>query len=108
MRIILLFLLAAVLAGCSDEPSEGAMREMVEAHTRRALRSTGQDGFVSFDSFRKQGCVAAKNTKGAYDCYYAATLSPGPGAKPITVNGKGRFRPTDKGLSFQDLGAQPR
>ncbi|AWK86722.1 hypothetical protein [Azospirillum thermophilum] len=105
-RLILLSLLA--LAGCSGEPAEGDMRTVVEAHTRRALERQGNAAFRSFDSFRKQGCVEAKTAPGKYDCYYAATFAPQPGGKPLTVNGKGRFHQTDKGLQFEDLGAQPR
>lgn len=89
------------------------MRKLVEAHTRRALARQGSGTFRGFDEFRKQGCVATKTKdgqggNGQYDCYYAATFAPQPGQPPLTVNGKGRFRPTDTGLAFEDLGAQPR
>ncbi|MBY6261518.1 hypothetical protein EI613_06190 [Azospirillum sp. 412522] len=106
------------LAACSGEPSEGDMRKLVEAHTRRTLERQGNAGFRAFDNFRKQGCVEAKpkgvqtgagqGGSGQYDCYYAATFVPQPGQPPLTVNGKGRFRHTDKGMAFEDLGAQPR
>jgi hypothetical protein len=102
-----------LLAACSGEPSEGDMRKLVEAHTRRTLERQGNAGFRAFDDFRKQGCVDAKpkggqDNSGQYDCYYAATFVPQPGQPPLTVNGKGRFRRTDKGMTFEDLGAQPR
>lgn len=102
--------LAAVagLAGCSGEPSEADMRTAVEGATRAKLDATGRGGFRSFDVFRKQGCVDAKDRKGAYDCYYAATFAPQPGEKPLTVNGKGRFQKAGGTLTFEDLGAQPR
>lgn len=106
-------LAALLLAACSGEPSEGDMRKLVEAHTRRMLERQGNAGFRAFDEFRKQGCVDAKlkggqDNSGQYDCYYAATFVPQPGQQPLTVNGKGRFRRTDKGMTFEDLGAQPR
>ncbi|WP_372398625.1 hypothetical protein ABMY26_18395 [Azospirillum sp. HJ39] len=109
-----------ILAACSGEPSEGDMRRLVETHTRRVLERQGNAGFRAFDDFRKQGCVEAKPKAGQgigqaggrdeapYDCYYAATFVPQPGQPALTVNGKGRFRRTDKGLTFEDLGAQPR
>lgn len=103
-----------LLAACSGEPSEGDMRKLVEAHTRRTLERQGNAAFRAFDNFRKQGCVEAKpkggtqDGRGQYDCYYAATFVPQPGQPPLTVNGKGRFRHTDKGMAFEDLGAQPR
>ncbi|CBS86314.1 hypothetical protein [Azospirillum lipoferum] len=105
--------LALVLAACSGEPSEGDMRKLVETHTRRTLERQGNAAFRAFDDFRKQGCVEAKlkngqDGSGQYDCYYAATFVPQPGQPPLTVNGKGRFRRTDKGMAFEDLGAQPR
>ncbi|CAO3350690.1 hypothetical protein [Azospirillum melinis] len=114
-----LFLIATLLlAACSGEPSEGDMRKLVEAHTRRTLERQGNAAFRAFDNFRKQGCVEAKpkggptggspDGSGQYDCYYAATFVPQPGQPPLTVNGKGRFRRTDKGMAFEDLGAQPR
>lgn len=111
-------LAALLLAACSGEPSEGDMRKLVEAHTRRVLERQGNAAFRAFDNFRKQGCVEAKpkggptggnpDVSGQYDCYYAATFVPQPGQPPLTVNGKGRFRHTDKGMAFEDLGAQPR
>nr|WP_247893917.1 hypothetical protein [Azospirillum endophyticum] len=107
-----------LLASCSGEPSEGDMRRLVEAHTRRMLERQGTAGFRAFDIFRKQGCVDAKPKGGQgsggpgrgaqYDCYYAATFVPQPGQPPLTVNGKGRFGHTDTGMTFEDLGAQPR
>lgn len=108
-----ILLATLLLAACSGEPSEGDMRKLVEAHTRRTLERQGNAGFRAFDEFRKQGCVDAKlkggqDNSGQYDCYYAATFVPQPGQPPLTVNGKGRFRRTDKGLTFEDLGAQPR
>ncbi|MBP2226849.1 hypothetical protein J2847_000116 [Azospirillum agricola] len=113
--VLALAALLPLLAGCSGEPSEADMRRLVEAHTRRALERQGQGGFRAFDVFRKQGCVAAKSKSGGkpgqYDCYYAATFVPQPGQPPLTVNGKGRFGKSetgDKGLVFEDLGAQPR
>ncbi|CAO3406386.1 hypothetical protein [Azospirillum largimobile] len=89
------------------------MRKLVESYTRRTLERQGNSAFRAFDNFRKQGCVEAKlkngqDGSGQYDCYYAATFVPQPGQQPLTVNGKGRFRRTDKGLAFEDLGAQPR
>lgn len=89
------------------------MRKLVETHTRRTLERQGNAAFRAFDNFRKQGCVEAKPKggpveSGQYDCYYAATFVPQPGQPPLTVNGKGRFRHTDKGMTFEDLGAQPR
>lgn len=89
------------------------MRNLVETHTRRTLERQGNAAFRSFDNFRKQGCVEAKlkngqGGSGQYDCYYAATFVPQRGQPPLTVNGKGRFCRTDKGLAFEDLGAQPR
>lgn len=88
------------------------MRRLVESHTRRALERQGQAVFRAFDDFRKQGCVEAKARKGGkpgqFDCYYAATFLPQPGQPPLTVNGKGRFTNGEKGLVFEDLGAQPR
>lgn len=112
MRFALL-LATLLLAACSGEPSESDMRKLVEAHTRRTLERQGNAAFRAFDEFRKQGCVDAKlkagqDKGGHYDCYYAATFVPQPGQQPLTVNGKGRFRRTDKGLTFEDLGAQPR
>ncbi|HYD65821.1 hypothetical protein [Azospirillum sp.] len=110
MRAGLVVALAAVLGlgGCSGEPSEADMRKAVEGATRAKLDAMGRGGFRSFDVFRKQGCVDAKDRKGAYDCYYAATFAPQPGEKPLTVNGKGRFEKAGGGLKFEDLGAQPR
>ena len=89
------------------------MRKLVEAHTGRTLERQGNATFGAFDEFRKQGCVDAKpkggqDSGGQYDCYYAATFVPQSGQPPLTVNGKGRFRRADKGLTFEDLGAQPR
>ncbi|KAA0597266.1 hypothetical protein J2848_000421 [Azospirillum lipoferum] len=109
----LVLLAALLLAACSGEPSEGDMRKLVEAHTRRTLERQGNATFRGFDNFRKQGCVEAKPKggpieSGQHDCYYAATFVPQPGQPPLTVNGKGRFRHTDKGITFEDLGAQPR
>lgn len=104
-RALLLPLL--LLAGCSDEPSEEAMRAQVEAHTRATLKQQGR-GISGFSDFRKQGCVSSKSVEGAYDCYYAATIPATAGAPATAVNGKGRFRRTDQGLEFKDLGAQPR
>lgn len=108
-----ILLATLLLAACSGEPSEGDMRKLVEAHTRRTLERQGNAGFRAFGEFRKQGCVDAKlkggqDNGGQYDCYYAATFVPQPGQPPLTVNGKGRFRRTDKGMTFEDLGAQPR
>ncbi len=108
-----ILLATLLLAACSGEPSEGDMRKLVEAHTRRTLERQGNAAFRAFDEFRKQGCVDAKlkggqDNSGQYDCYYAATFVPQPGQQPLTVNGKGRFRRTDRGLAFEDLGAQPR
>ena len=104
-----------LLAACSGEPGESDMRKLVESHTRKALESKGNGPFLAFDEFRKQGCVDSKAKQAGmaqgmaqYDCYYAATFAPQPGRPPITVNGKGRFTRTDKGLEFEDLGAQPR
>lgn len=98
-----------LLAACSGEPSEKEMRTQVERHTRLTLEMQGNRGFTGFDVFRKQGCVDDKSGKdGVYDCYYAATFAPRPGRPVLTVNGKGRFTRTDRGLRFEDLGAQPR
>lgn len=108
MRIAAIALACLALAGCSGEPSESDMRAAVETNTRRTLEAQGRPGFRQFDVFRKQGCVETKGKPGLYDCYYAATFVPQPGEKPLTVNGKGRFQATDKGLRFEDLGAQPR
>lgn len=83
------------------------MRGVVESSTRRTVESQGRP-FTGFDAFRKQGCVSSKSRPDGYDCYYAATLHPQPGQKPLTVNGKGWFQRTDGGLRFVDLGAQPR
>lgn len=95
---VLLLAVPLTLAACSGEPSEGDMRTLVEAHIKR-----------TFGSFRKQGCVAAKDRSDAYDCYYQATVPPtAAGGRAVTVNGKGRFAPGDRGLVFVDLGAQPR
>lgn len=96
------------LTGCSGEPSESDMRKAVETATRRSLEAQGRPGFRQFDVFRKQGCVDTKGKPGQHDCYYAATFAPHPGQPPLTVNGKGRFRMTDQGVAFEDLGAQPR
>jgi len=107
----LVLALCLPLAACSGEPGESDMRKLVEAHTRKALESKGNGHFQAFDEFRKQGCVDSKAKPAnvaQYDCYYAATFAPQPGRPPITVNGKGRFTRTDKGLVFEDLGAQPR
>ena len=113
LRIMARIMAAAVLAaaglglsGCSDEPSEADMRAAVEAHSRKAL--AGRGAFTGFTEFRKQGCVGSKKAPGSYDCYYSATLIPEPGGQPRTVNGKARFTPSDAGMTFQDLGAQPR
>ena len=109
MRIAAATILACLaLTGCSGEPSESDMRKAVEANTRRTLEAQGRPGFRQFDIFRKQGCVETKGKAGQHDCYYAATFSPQPGQPPLTLNGKGRFRPTDQGVAFEDLGAQPR
>lgn len=98
-----------LLVACSGEPSESDMRTLVEAHTRKTLDSQGRGGFKQFEVFRKQGCVDNKAKQaGQYDCYYAATFAAQAGRQPLTVNGKGRFTRTDKGLVFEDLGAQPR
>ncbi len=115
-RLALPLLIVLPLAACSGEPSEAAMRKLVEAHTRRTLEGQGRGGFRQFESFRKQGCVktkaraegAAGAPDGRYDCYYAATFAAQGGRPALTVNGKGRFTPSDKGLRFEDLGAQPR
>ena len=108
MRIAAATLACLALVGCSGEPSEADMRKAVEATTRRTLEAQGRPGFRAFDEFRKQGCVETKGKPGLHDCYYAATFAPQPGQKPLTVNGKGRFRKTDQGVAFEDLGAQPR
>lgn len=114
VRAGVLFAACLLLAGCSGEPSESDMRTLVEGHTRKTLERQGRGGFRQFDVFRKQGCVNAKlkesgtRLDGQYDCYYAATFSPQPGQPAMTVNGKGRFTRTDKGMRFEDLGAQPR
>ena len=108
MRIAAAVLACLALAGCSGEPSESDMRKAVETTTRRTLEAQGRPGFRQFDVFRKQGCVETKGKPGLHDCYYAATFSAQPGDKPLTVNGKGRFQKTDKGVQFEDLGAQPR
>ncbi len=108
MRIAAAALACLALAGCSGEPSEADMRKAVEATTRRTLEAQGRSGFRQFDTFRKQGCVATKGKPGLHDCYYAATFPPQPGERLLTVNGKGRFRKTDQGVAFEDLGAQPR
>ncbi|WP_448205803.1 hypothetical protein [Azospirillum sp. sgz302134] len=116
-----------LLVACSGEPAESDMRTLVEAHTRKALEGQGRGGFQGFEQFRKQGCVDAKvkpsgtaqaaapqaapasaSSGSQYDCYYAATIPAQPGRPAVTVNGKGRFTRTDKGLQFEDLGAQPR
>ncbi|MFD1625819.1 hypothetical protein [Azospirillum griseum] len=96
-----------LLTGCSGEPSESEMRNLVEGHTRKALERQGIP-FRAFDGFRKQGCVDSKEKPGQHDCYYAATFSPQPGQPQMTVNGKGRFFNGSKGMVFEDLGAQPR
>jgi hypothetical protein len=102
-------LVGLALAGCGDgSPSEADMRMAVEAGTRRAMNRQGVGGFQGFESFRKQGCVDAKDRPRAFDCYYAAAIPPQPGRSSLTVNGKGRFTRSDKGLVFEDLGAQPR
>jgi len=108
MRIMAAVIACLLLAGCSGEPSETDMRKAVEDSTRRSLEAQGRPGFRQFDSFRKQGCVDTKDKPGHHDCYYAATFVPQPGGRPLTVNGKGRFRKTEKGMAFEDLGAQPR
>ncbi|NUB09327.1 hypothetical protein FW320_24515 [Azospirillum sp. Vi22] len=114
-RVVLCGLAALPLAACSGEPGESDMRKLVETHTKRALDGQGQGGFRGFEGFRKQGCVDTKYRNGVpkpddkqYDCYYAATFAPQPGATALTVNGKGRFTRSEKGLTFEDLGAQPR
>lgn len=107
MRLGLVLLGCLLVAGCSDEPSEKEMRAAVEGHTRAAMSKAGRP-FQTFSNFRKQGCVTNKTAAGEYDCYYAATIPATPSSDPVTVNGKGRFRKTDKGLAFQDLGAQPK
>ena len=96
-----------LLGGCSDEPSESDMRELVEANTAKEVTRAGRP-FTGFTEFRKQGCVDSRHAPGAFDCYYLATFIPAPGAKPLTVNGKARFTRTDKGLTYRDLGAQPK
>ncbi len=106
-RMLAVLALLPCLSACSGEPSEGDMRTLVEAHTRRVVERQGR-AFQAFDVFRKQGCVDTKDKPGHYDCYYAATFSPHPGQPPMTVNGKGRFHDGGKGLVFEDLGAQPR
>ncbi|HYG89619.1 MAG TPA: hypothetical protein VD978_25565 [Azospirillum sp.] len=108
MRILAALLACLTLTGCSDEPSEADMRKAVEDTTRRKLEAQGRPGFRHFDAFRKQGCVDARDKSPQHDCYYSATFTPQPGQPPLTVNGKGRFRKTDKGVAFEDLGAQPR
>jgi len=95
------------LAGCSGEPSESEMRTAVEAYTRTAQKQAGRP-FQSFSAFRKQGCVDDKKASEFWDCYYAATIPAGPAWNKMDVNGKGRFRRDAKGLSFEDMGAQPR
>lgn len=84
------------------------MRTAVESFTKRKLEAQGRPGFRQFEAFRKQGCVEARDKSPQYDCYYSATFAPQPGQQPLIVNGKGRFRKTDKGIAFEDLGAQPR
>lgn len=105
--LALVFLACAPLAACSDEPSESEMRSLVEAYTKNAQAKAGRP-FLSFTEFRKQGCVADKRETGFWDCYYAATIPGGPSSNKMDVNGKGRFHRADKGLTFEDLGAQPR
>ncbi|MGR0188264.1 hypothetical protein [Azospirillum aestuarii] len=114
-RAVMCGLVVLPMAACSGEPGESDMRKLVETHTRRALDGQGPGGFRGFEGFRKQGCVDTKYRNGVpkpddkqYDCYYAATFAPQPGVPAMTVNGKGRFTRTDKGLTFEDLGAQPR
>jgi len=105
----LALLACLLLSACSGEPSESDMRTLVETHTRKTLESQGRGGFKQFEAFRKQGCVDNKvKQSGQFDCYYAATFAAQPGRAALTVNGKGRFTRTDKGLAFEDLGAQPR
>ena len=106
-RIVVVLAACLALAGCSDEPSEGDMRTAVEAYTRASQIKAGRP-FQTFTMFRKQGCVTNKTVAGEHDCYYAATIPATASSDPVTVNGKGRFRKTDKGLTFQDLGAQPK
>lgn len=106
-RMVLAVLACLTLAGCSDEPSEGEMRTVVENATRRKLEAS-RVPFAQFDVFRKQGCVNTKTQPGQYDCYYAATFTPQAGTPPLTVNGKGRFTRKNSSLLFEDLGAQPR
>mgnify|MGYP000846043883 CR=1 FL=1 len=106
-RMMLVLLCALPLAACSDEPSEGEMRTVVENATRRKLEAS-RVPFRQFDVFRKQGCVTNKTQARQYDCYYAATFQPQLGTPPLTVNGKGRFTRKDSTLMFEDLGAQPR
>lgn len=105
-RWLALLAVALALGACSDAPSEAEIRAAVEAHSRKAL--AGRGTFTGFSDFRKQGCVDSKKEPGAYDCYYAATIAAEPGGKPVTVNGKARFWRKDSGLTFQDLGAQPK
>lgn len=108
MRRLAFSLIACLsLTGCSDEPSESEMREAVEAHTKAVQQRAGRP-FQTFAAFRKQGCVDDKKSPGYWDCYYAATIPGGPSSDKMDVNGKGRFRRDSKGLSFEDLGAQPR
>jgi hypothetical protein len=108
MRPIVIIVLAGLtLSGCSKEPSEQDMRRMVETHTRATLNKAGRP-FSGFVDFRKQGCVEMKTGGEGYDCYYAATIPGTPTSNPMTVNGKGRFRQSDKGVEFEDLGAQPK
>lgn len=64
--------------------------------------------FTGFTEFRKQGCVVSRHVEGAFDCYYQATFTPVSGVASMTVNGKARFRPSDNGFKFEDLGAQPK
>lgn len=83
------------------------MRKAVESGTRTRLAAQGRSGFDRFDAFRKQGCVETTGRPGSFDCYYNATMAPSPGRPTVTVNGKGRFRSSDKGTLFEDLGAVP-
>jgi hypothetical protein len=103
--------LVALVAGCSGEPSESAMRKAVEkaiadqVEQQRQLLGgilgagaaglPGQNGPIGISKFEKNGCVSASNEPG-YICDFTISISDTGG----TQHWKGRFFDTKDGLVF--------
>jgi hypothetical protein len=103
--------LVALVAGCSGEPSESAMRKAVEkaiadqVEQQRQLLGgilgagaaglPGQNGSIGISKFEKNSCVSASNEPG-YICDFTISMSDTGSAQ----HWKGRFFDTKDGLVF--------